>query len=181
VDVAGFLSSLEASGLADRIRLSEYLFPLIESLHVLGLTMVFGTIAIIDLRLLGLAGRRRPCSLGAGDTLKWTWVAFAITATTGVLMFITNARVYFDNIYFELKMAAIVLAGINMAVFEVTSHRVVHRWDHTAAPPAGRAAAVLSLVLWVSIIFMGRWIGFTTTHATATPDLPANIEDLLPK
>ena len=66
------LASLQASGLANRIRDSLYLFPLIESSHVIGLTMVFGTIAIIDLRLLGIASTSRPFTRVAGDTLKWT-------------------------------------------------------------------------------------------------------------
>ena len=68
-----------------------YLFPIIESVHVIGLTMVFGTILIIDLRLLGLASSRRPFTAIAADVLRWTWLAFAVTATTGALMFVTNA------------------------------------------------------------------------------------------
>jgi hypothetical protein len=74
------------------------------------------------------------------------------------------------------------LAGLNMLVFELTSGRSIHRWDTApAAPRAGQAAAVVSLVLWVSIIFVGRWIGFTTTRAA--PPVPAteiNFDDLFP-
>src|SRR5438093_5374604 len=154
-----FLASLEASGLAGRIRDSLYLFPLIESSHVIGLTMVFGTIAIIDLRLLGLASTRRPFSRIASDIMKWTWAAFALTVTTGLLMFFTNAGVYYHNFYFRSKMTLLALAGINMLVFELTARRSVQRWDKDpAAPAAGRAVAVVSLVLWISIIFLGRWI-----------------------
>ena len=182
MDVTAFLATLEALPLATRIRESLYLFPFIESAHVVGLTMVFGTIAIVDLRLLGFASARRPFTSVAADTLKWTWLAFALTVATGLLMFITNARVYFENIYFELKMAAIAAAGLNILVFELTGGRQVDRWDRRTAPPAGRAAAALSLVLWISVIFLGRWIGFTTTHATPTTDSDEiNIEDLLPK
>jgi hypothetical protein len=93
--------------------------------------------------------------------------AFVLTAITGALMFITNAGVYYHNFFFRIKMASLVLAGLNMLVFELTSGRTIHRWDTArSAPPAGKTAAVLSLVLWVSIIFFGRWIGFTTTRAT---------------
>ena len=73
--IAGILSALESSGLSLRIRESLYLFPVLESFHALGLTLVFGTIAVIDLRLLGLASTRRPFSVLAADTLKWTWMA----------------------------------------------------------------------------------------------------------
>ena len=182
MSIADLLASLEASHLADRIRNSFYLFPLIESFHVLGLTMVFGTIAIIDLRLLGVASTRRPFTRIASDVFKWTWLAFALTATTGVLMFITNAAVYYHNVYFRSKMALLALSGINMLIFELTAARSVHRWDKdTAAPLVGRTVAALSLLFWISIIFAGRWIGFTTTRAASTADPGVNIEELLPK
>src|SRR5258706_5793702 len=109
MSVAEFIASLQASGLANRIRDSLYLFPLIESSHVIGLTLVFGTIAIIDLRLLGIASTRRPFTRIANDILKWTWIAFALTVTTGLLMFITNADVYYHNFFFRSKMAMLAL------------------------------------------------------------------------
>jgi uncharacterized protein DUF6644 len=176
-----FLASLEASGLAARIRNSLYLFPLIESSHVIGLTMVFGTIAIIDLRLLGLASARRPYTRVASDILKWTWAAFALTVTTGLLMFITNAGVYYHNFYFRSKMAMLALAGINVVIFELTAARSVHRWDKDAAAPlVGRTVAAVSLLIWISVIFLGRWIGFTTTQTDVKTDTDVNIDALFP-
>ena len=109
--IADALSFLESSQVADRIRNSLYLFPLVESCHVLGLTMVFGTIAIIDLRLLGVASTRRPFRRIASDVLKWTWAAFALTVFTGFLMFITNAAVYYHNFFFRTKMALLASRG----------------------------------------------------------------------
>jgi len=182
MDIAGLLTSLEGSRLAGAIRDSLYLFPLIESFHVLGLTMVFGTIMIVDLRLLGLASTRRRFSRIASDVFKWTWAAFALSAVTGALMFITNAGVYYHNVYFRAKMLLLALAGLNTLLFEMTAARSVRRWDaESAAPRAGRTAAALSIVLWISIIFMGRWIGFTTTRAGSTTAPEINLEDLLPK
>src|SRR2546422_3623945 len=128
MDITGFLSSLESSNFATGIRDSLYLFPLIESFHVLGLTLVFGTIAIVDLRLLGIASIRRPFSRITSDIMKWTWAAFAWTATTGALMFTTNASVYYHNFFFRTKMVLLALAGINMLIFELTAGRTVHRW-----------------------------------------------------
>jgi hypothetical protein len=184
MSIADFLGSLEASGLAGKIRNSLLLFPLIESTHVIGLSMVFGTIAIIDLRLLGVASTRRPFSRVASDVLKWTWGAFALTVATGLLMFITNATVYYHNFFFRSKMALLALAGINMLMFELTAARSIHRWDkERSAPLAGRAVAAVSLVIWISIIFVGRWIGFTTTRADLKPDTDINdinIEGLFP-
>jgi hypothetical protein len=176
------LTSIESTSLATRIRDSLYLFPFIESTHVIGLTLVFGTIAIIDLRLLGIASTRRPFTIIASDVLKWTWVAFGITLITGALMFITNAGVYYNNFYFRSKMLLLVLAGINMLMFELTAGRSVQAWDRDkAAPLSARTVAVASLVLWITIIFLGRWIGFTTSRAQFKPTNDINIEDLLPK
>lgn len=179
--MAEFLAALEASSWAVRIRDSLYLFPLIESSHVIGLTMVFGTTAIIDLRLLGLASTRRPFTGIASDILKWTWAAFALTVVTGLLMFMTNAGVYYHNFYFRSKMAMLALAGINMATFELTTARSVQRWDRDRfAPLAGRTVAAVSLIIWISIIFLGRWVGFTTTRTNVKTDSDINIDALFP-
>ena len=182
MDITAFLKSLETSGLATRIRDALWLFPLIESTHVIGLSLVFGTILIIDLRLLGIASTHRSFKQMASDILKWTWAAFALTALTGSLMFLTNARVYYHNFYFRIKMLLLVLSGVNMLIFELTAGRTIHRWDkEPSAPRAGKAAAALSLAMWISIIIAGRLIGFTTTRAAtqATPPAGVNFDDFL--
>src|SRR5215831_7116893 len=143
VDFPALLQWIEASRLATTIRESLLLFPLLESIHVIGLSLVFGTIAIIDLRLLGAASSERRFQRMASDILKWTWAAFAVTAATGSLMFITNAGVYYHNFYFRTKMLLLVLAGVNMLSFELTLGRAAHKWDNApSAPAAGKAAAV---------------------------------------
>ena len=182
MDMPTFLRWLQGTGLAARIRDSLFVFPLLESAHVIGLALVFGTIAVIDLRLLGVASTERSFQRMASDILKWTWAAFALTALTGSLMFMTNAVVYAHNFYFRLKMALLVLSGINMLAFELTAGRTIHRWDQApSAPPMGRAVATLSLVMWIAIIFAGRIIGFTTTRASLAEPAPVdvNFENLL--
>jgi len=182
MSIPEFLATIQGSNLASTIRDSLYLFPLLEATHVIGFTMVFGTITVIDLRLLGLASTRRPFSRIASEILKWTWAAFALTVTTGLMMFITNAGVYYNNFFFRSKMVLLALAGINMLMFELTAGRSVRQWDTSkSAPRSGKAVAVVSLALWITIIFLGRWIGFTTTRATPPPADDINIEDLLPK
>ena len=179
MDAAALLKTIESTGLAGWIRDSLYAFPMIESFHVIGLTLVFGTIVIVDLRLLGLASTYRPFTRVA-EILKWTWAAFGLTILTGLLMFITNASVYFSNVQFRWKMLMIALSGLNMLVFEFTSGRNVRRWDNDkAAPPLGKLAGVLSIALWITVIFLGRWVGFTSTRSTApTPDVEINLDDL---
>jgi hypothetical protein len=182
VEIAAGLDWLQHTALAVQIRDSLFLFPLLESAHVIGLSLVVGTIAIVDLRLLGVASAHRPFQRLAADTLKWTWVAFALTALTGALMFITNAAVYFHNSYFRAKVVLLVLAGLNVLVFELTAGRTVAQWDRAPSPPPlARAVATLSLVIWVAVIVTGRMIGFTATRASLTEPTPVdtNFEDLL--
>jgi hypothetical protein len=185
MDIAGLIASLEASGVATGIRNSLYLFPLIESLHVIGVTLVFGTILIIDLRLLGLASAGRAFTAVASDVFRWTWLAFVVAVATGGLMFVTNAGTYYGNAYFRAKMALLVLSGLNMLAFELTAMRSVRTWDRQAAAPfSGKTIAALSLAIWISVIFLGRWVGFTTasTPAPADPTIDLEkLEDLIPK
>ncbi|MEO5922793.1 MAG: DUF6644 family protein [Bryobacteraceae bacterium] len=184
MDIAAILKWLEATSLATNIRESLFFFPFLEAAHVIGLALVFGTIIVIDLRLLGKASSERPFEVVATDILKWTWVAFALTGVTGSLMFITNADVYFHNTYFRVKMMLLLLTAVNMGAFEVTARKRVQEWNKAAsAPRSGRIVAAVSLILWIGVIFTGRLIGFSTSHATAPKELPAdvNFDDLFTK
>ena len=175
------LTSLQQSGFAVWIRDSLYVFPFLEAAHVIGFAIVVGTIAIIDLRLLGLASVLRPVDRVMGDVLKWALMAFVVTALTGVLMFLANPLVYFHNTYFRAKVLLLVLAGLNAFAFELTARKTMGQWNHSAAAPtAGRIVAVVSLVVWVAVIFTGRMIGFTATRTSLNEPPPAelNLDDL---
>jgi hypothetical protein len=168
VAIPVLLQSLEETGLASGIRDSLYIFPLLEAVHVMALSVVFGTITIVDLRLLGFASTGRPFARMSSELLRMTWGAFAVAALTGTLMFMTNARVYANNTPFRVKMVLLALAGLNMALFHLTAGRNVARWEKAPIPPRiGRFTASLSLTLWIAIVFAGRIIGFTTTGAQA--------------
>jgi uncharacterized membrane protein len=183
MNISSMLEWLQTTSVAVQIRDSLYAFPLLESVHVIGLALVFGTIAILDLRLLGVASTNRAVSRILADVLTWTWVAFVVTAVTGGLMFMTNAVVYFNNTFFRAKMILLVLAGVNMLVFELTARKTMAEWDtDRSAPPIGRVVATLSLLIWVGVIVTGRVIGFTATRAAAPADEAApdvDFEDLL--
>ena len=181
MQIDAFLKLIEASRFATTIRDSIWMFPIIESIHVISFTLVVGTIAIIDLRLLGFASTQRSYQRMSSEILKWTWAALALAVVTGLTMFSTNARIYYHNPFFRTKMLLLVLAGVNVAVFEMTAGRTIRRWDNArSAPRAGKAAAVLSLTLWISIIFMGRIIGFTTHPGKVLPPPPGvNFDNFL--
>lgn len=152
---------LENSPLGVAITESEWLFPTIETFHVLALTLVIGSIAMLDLRLLGVSNRNRGVIQLADETLPWTWSAFVVAVISGSLMFVGAATTYYDNVPFRIKLVLLVLAGLNMAVFHLTAYKAVHGWNFTLpTPQAARIAASLSLLFWVSVVFAGRWIGF---------------------
>ena len=164
--VRTLIAFFEGSALADRIRENEYLFPLIESVHVLAISLVVGSILAVDLRLLGVAYRGQPASRVTKGILPLTWCAFAIALTSGSLLLISNATKYVANGYFDTKMLLIGAAGINMAIFQLVVAKSLPRWTPTARPPlAARLAGGLSILLWIGVVACGRWIGFTMeTH-----------------
>jgi len=162
VNLAAFLQALYDSSIGTTIRESGLLFPWIESFHVLMATTVVGTIAIVDLRLLGYRAHRRSARKLILELLPFTWLAFVGAVTTGVLLFSSNSVGYAKNPQFIAKMAVLLLAGINMALFHLTTYRRIGSWDESLPPPASaRVAGATSLVLWISIVVLGRWIGFT--------------------
>ena len=156
------LTRLQDLSFPTQIRESDWLFPTIETVHVFALVLVVGTIMTVDLRLLGLANKERPYSQVASEMLPWTWVAFGIAAIAGILMFSSKALTYYGNIPFRLKMVCLLLAGINMALFHWLGTRHLDAWDRGRPPPAARLAGGASLLLWISIVAAGRWVGFTT-------------------
>jgi hypothetical protein len=162
-----FLQTLQDSSVATAIREGESLFPWIECVHVLALSVVIGSIALVDLRLLGVASRDRSVAQTTTAVLPVTWTAFLFAVMTGGLLFASNATVYAHNSYFQIKMALIVLAGSNMTVFHLFLNRGVDGW-HTPAltPLRARFVGALSLCLWIAIAACGRWIGFTLNAPT---------------
>jgi hypothetical protein len=158
------LNWLENTTLAESIAQSDWAFPVIETLHVIALALVIGTVCVVDLRILGWASVKRPYRELAREVLPWTWAAFCLSAITGSLMFISDASEYSQNTAFRVKLALLLLAGINALVFEWIIARGAPQWGRgVSAPWPGKIAAALSLTLWISIVFFGRRIGFTMT------------------
>jgi len=160
--MTSILTWLDTSTLAAFIRESTWGFPTIESIHVIAISLVIGTIAILDLRLLGIGSTRRPVTELCGDLLPWTWVAFVIAAITGGLLFISQATQYFQNTTFRVKMLFMLLAGVNMLIFEFITYRNVSNWDcDTRTAISGKLAGAISLTCWFAVAVCGRWLGFT--------------------
>jgi len=153
---------IEYSSLGITIAESTWMFPTIETIHVIALVTVIGTIGLVDLRLVGVKGHALRVSQIAADTLPWTWGAFALAAITGGLLFISKASSYMINPYFLVKMGLLAMAGMNMMYFHLTTWRTVNHWElDPSFPPAAKIAGWLSLVFWLGVVFCGRAIGFT--------------------
>jgi hypothetical protein len=156
------IAFVEHGTLGELVRENDLLFPFIESVHVLAVCLVVGSIAVVDLRLLGFASVDRPVGRLMRSILPITVGAFGLAVTAGSLLFISHASKYLENRFFIAKITLIALAGVNMAVFQLIGARNLDQWENDALPPLfARVAGGLSLFLWVSVVACGRWIGFT--------------------
>jgi len=140
---------------------SLYMYPLVESVHVLTLCLFVGMSVLLDLRLLGWTLRKVPVSEVTGRLLPWMQAGFTVMIISGVLLFYAIPVRSYQNVFFRFKMIALVFAGVNAWVFHIGVHRRCAEWDLDRRPPgAARAAGVASLVLWALIIVSGRMIAY---------------------
>ena len=154
--------AIEYSSIGIFVAESGWAFPTLETIHVIALVTVVGMIAIVDLRLIGVAGRGIAVSKLSKDTLPWVWGAFVLAAITGLLLFASKASSYVINPYFLWKMVLLALAGLNMMYLHLTTWRTVEHWDlDPSVPTAAKVAGWLSLIFWILVVFFGRAIGFT--------------------
>ena len=152
-----FANTLAATPLAAELTDSTWLFGAVESVHVVALTLVLGSIALVDLRLLGLIERDTDADGFVRRLLPLTWGGFALAALTGSTLVFANPQGYFANTFFLGKLVLLALAGLNVLVF----HRFVQPRRNPGSALAPRVSAGISLVLWFTIVSFGRWIGFT--------------------
>jgi uncharacterized membrane protein len=153
---------LQAWPLAVFIHKTPWVFTTITIIHVFAIALVVGSIAVVDLRLLGLASTKRPFTELARAFLPWTWSAFAVAVVAGSLLFISQTAAYFTSTAFWIKMGVLVLAGLNMLIFELITVRGVEKWDLAPIPPLpARLAGGISLACWALVVTFGRWTGFS--------------------
>jgi hypothetical protein len=137
------------------------MYPLVESVHVLTLCLFVGMSILLDLRLLGLTLRRVSVAEVTDRLVPWMVAGFVVMIITGLLLFYAIPVRSYQNVFFRLKVIALVLAGINAWVFHATIHKRVHEWGSAVvAPPRARFAGAASLVLWAVIVVCGRMIAY---------------------
>ena len=140
---------------------SLYAYTWIETAHVIAITLFVGTIAMVDLRLLGLAWRTVPVSQMTARILPWTVAGFIVMVITGVLLFYAIPVRTWHSVWFRAKVVLLLLAAINIWIFHRRVQRDRARWDAAALPPvAARVSAAVSLCVWLTVIVLGRMIAY---------------------
>lgn len=148
---------------------NAYLFPTVEALHIMGSVALVASTSILSLRLSGLFLKEIPVSKIARQFLPWAWFGFACQLITGTLLFMSEATQAYDNVIFEVKMALIVLAGINALIFQQTVYRRVKSWDLSNPPFSAKFAGYASIVIWFAVIAAGRWLNSSVANSPVLP------------
>ncbi|HEX7079635.1 MAG TPA: hypothetical protein VF329_01300 [Gammaproteobacteria bacterium] len=163
-----FLSDLlAATGMADFVNAHDWVWPLCEILHFVGMATLIGTVGLVDLRILGF-GKGIPIQ-HLERLVPFGVVAFIVNASTGFVFVAGNPvggpQYYLENLSLQLKLLLMVIAGINVLVFYFTG--IAKAADAVApdgdAPPAAKIVAATSLVAWFGVIFFGRMIMYNDT------------------
>jgi hypothetical protein len=151
----GSRGMLLQNAIADALNNTEWAFPLAECVHIGGFAVGIGSIALVDFRMLNLGLRHETAARILRYTEPWTLVALLFVLFSGMALFSSQVSIYRINVIFPIKMYVLLAA----LIFNFTVHRKVATMEN--APPAlSRFVAIVSLLLWVSVVFGGIFIGF---------------------
>jgi hypothetical protein len=153
-----FFEWCEATWLGTAVRNSTWAFPVIESIHLLGLSMLGGAVLIVDLRMLGVGLSRQPIAGLAEDARPWLLRAIGVMVLTGVPLFLSEAVKCYHNPSFRVKMIALPLA---LAYTFLIRQRLAARSEFETSAVT-RLVAIGSMGLWLVVAAAGRWIGFSS-------------------
>jgi len=158
MSLLAFFTWCEQSFVGEAIRNSQWLFPVIESIHLLALVLIAGAVLVVDMRLFGLGLRRQPVAQLARDAQPWLIGGLMVMLTTGILLFLSEAIKCYYSSAFAWKMTSLLLA----LIFTFTVRRKVALADEGRVGPLwSRLVAVVSVALWSGVGIGGRWIGFS--------------------
>ena len=153
-----YFEALESSSIGQAIRDSLWLFPLIEAFHLLALAVIGGAVLLVDFRLLGLGLKRQPVAILARDAQPWLVGSLVVMLVSGGLLFLSESIKCYYSFAFWTKMTALALAML----FTFTIKRRATMVDDARTGPLGsRAVGLISILLWATVGWGGRWIGFS--------------------
>jgi len=154
-DAARLVASLP---LAQALREGAWLYPAVETLHIIGFAVLVGAVSMFDLRVLGF-GRQLPVKALARHLLPWSAGSMLLVVPTGLLLFVADPLALLANRVFLLKLALIGVAGLNALAFHAGPYRKADSWPERA-PPRAMLHALFSLVLWMAVIACGRLLAY---------------------
>ncbi|AZZ51802.1 DUF6644 family protein [Rathayibacter festucae] len=156
------LQWLQGTTLGESVRGTPYLYPTLESIHILGIAVLIGPAFAFDLRLLGAGGRVVSVTTAARSLLPVSHVGLVIALATGVALFSAQTTVVAESGAAPWKLGLLLLAGLNVLVFHRGVYRRVPEWAiATVTPLAARIAAAVSLTAWTGVVFAGRFLAYT--------------------
>ena len=159
-DPAAFWLDVARGDLATWIQLTPYAYAALEGVHLIGVAFFFGAIFLLDLRLLGVMPQLRAEAAGR-FLLRICAPAFVLLAASGTLLFVPSADRSAASAIFFWKLTAIAVGGLNALAFHVTAWRRVEAWSQRMRTPWGaRTTAVVSVLVWISVIALGRAMGY---------------------
>jgi hypothetical protein len=156
-----FCTWLSETSFSVWLRQAPFNFPVLIILHVIAIALFGGVVVMGNLRVLGYALRSLPVSRVLDQFRPWKWVGFVLLLVTGILIMISDPMEYYDNIMNWIKIVTLLLTGVNALIFHYGAERTVADWEEAPVAPSGaRGWAIRSLVLWITLVFMGRATAF---------------------
>jgi len=160
--LAETFSWLEQTRFANEVRIVPHLYPVLMSVHVLGIALMIGSAFIVDLRLMGYGRGTIPVTVVARSLLPLSRAGFFIVLVTGLTMFAAVAFTVGSSGAARWKLVLIILAGLNILLFHGGVFRGVAAWDlHAPTPVSAKVAAFMSMVAWTGVIFAGRFLAYS--------------------
>jgi hypothetical protein len=147
---------IERSPFGQLMRSSQVIFPIVESIHLIGLALFLGTLLLVDMGLLGAAMRRQPIHQVAAALAPWTWSGFALLMLTGPFMFAAQAAKWHDNPVFWIKIPLLIVA----AVFQLSVRRKIASEDALVRPATAKLIGAVSLLLWITVGLLSKMMEF---------------------
>ena len=157
-----FAESIVGGSLNTLVTSTYWLWPLMETIHFIGLSIMLGALLVIDLRM---AGHFRALNQAATHKLlPLVFIGFGLNLITGVMFFYGDPMRYAGHWGFQLKMSLVVVAGINALVYYWKINPVMHTWDPDAkATPLAKVVSYTSLAAWTGVLLFGRLIPYIST------------------
>ena len=177
MSLLSFCQWLQSIGFLSDIRESALVYPVIMTTHLSCIALFGGMILMTDMRLLGLALNKYSVTEVVSALRPWKRVGFCIMIAMGLLLAGSEAEKYYHNPYFWMKMSMLLLVGVHAMIFRPTVYNRTEEIDKAPAIPGrAKAAAVFSLVIWLSVLSLGRLIGYYEGEKPQQPPATAQLQ-----